>query len=288
VRCFGCAKAATIGALCDACAARLCGDTALCPEQVMSETLAGAEAALVDQWGRAHLAPPVLVVGRQPGRGGLVIAEPSVSRRHAEIRGAGREWHVLDLQSSNGTRRNGAPIAGRTALMPGDVIAFGHTSFFFVPGAPGVHTDAADRATTRPAKASYRAEDDDDGIEETFAGLRRADVALATPTGGGGGVLEIDGMTVQLTLIQFELVRVLSARMAEETAHDPRVRGFVRSSELTALLPWDTTRADDNNMKQVVRRLRRALTRAGIADIIESRHGFGYRLRVVPSGRVAR
>ena len=33
------------------------------------------------------------------------------------------------------------------------------------------------------------------------------------------------------------------------------------------------------------RRMRRALGRAGIGDIVESRHGFGYRLRVIPNKR---
>jgi DNA-binding response OmpR family regulator len=70
--------------------------------------------------------------------------------------------------------------------------------------------------------------------------------------------------------------------MEEESKVDERVRGFVRSSELLASLSWDTARPDDNHLKQLVRRARRSLARAGIADVIESRHGFGYRLRIVP------
>jgi hypothetical protein len=127
---------------------------------------------------------------------------------------------------------------------------------------------------------------DDEGLlEETFSGLRTADLRLVAPSGGGGGVLEIDGRAVQLTLIQLELFQVLWTRMMSEAGMDERVRGYVRSSELLGTLAWDTPKPDDNHKKQLVRRVRRTLSRAGIPDIIESRHGFGYRISVAPRQR---
>ena len=66
-------------------------------------------------------------------------------------------------------------------------------------------------------------------------------------------------------------------RMASE-AHQPElVRGFVRSSELIADLSWDTREPSENHVKQLVRRVRRALIKSEIGDLIESRHRFGNR-----------
>jgi DNA-binding response OmpR family regulator len=70
--------------------------------------------------------------------------------------------------------------------------------------------------------------------------------------------------------------------MANESHQSDLVRGFVRSSELIADLSWDTKDPSDNHVKQLVRRVRRALIKAEIGDLIESRHRFGYRLRAIP------
>jgi DNA-binding response OmpR family regulator len=70
--------------------------------------------------------------------------------------------------------------------------------------------------------------------------------------------------------------------MLAESSQPAQVRGFVRSSELLASIAWDTREPDDNHLKQLIRRARRLLIRAGLGDLIESRQRFGYRLRVVP------
>lgn len=68
---------------------------------------------------------PVRDVGLGPGDGGCVIGsygplvdvvvdEPTVSRRHARVTRDGRGFHVEDLNSSNGTRVNGAATAPRS------------------------------------------------------------------------------------------------------------------------------------------------------------------------------
>lgn len=284
VTCIVCREQqASAGLLCTRCAADLCGTTALCPEQVVSIGTREAHGLLVDQWGRAHAVADAAVVGRQPGVGGVVVAEPSVSRRHATVRrGKGGAWILVDLESSNGTFVNKKRVI-EAALESGDMVTLGDVSFFFSAEDERAGREGAPRPleTARPPKI-YESDGDEDR-DETFAGLRFVPVKLAAPTGGGGGVLEVDGMSVQLTLVQFELVRLLVERIVAESDRDERVRGFVRSSELAATLPWDTARPDDNNLKQLVRRLRRTLQRAGIADIVESRHGFGYRLRIMPA-----
>jgi DNA-binding response OmpR family regulator len=91
------------------------------------------------------------------------------------------------------------------------------------------------------------------------------------------------GKRVQLTTTQFELVQLLHDRMAEEKQQPDAVRGFVRSSELIARLSWDTAHPSDNHVKQLVRRIRRALIKAELGNLIHSQHRFGYRLRVIPT-----
>src|SRR3712207_3399399 len=63
----------------------------------------------------------------------IVLADPNVSRRHAEIRPAGRgRWTVSDLGSTNGVKANGSPIRGEAPLEAGDRIALGTADIRFV------------------------------------------------------------------------------------------------------------------------------------------------------------
>lgn len=286
--CLACGSPQTLHeVLCEPCAARLRGVHALCPEQITSHVSSSTErAGLIDQWGRVHALSAATQIRRQVVHNGIAIAEPSVSRTHADLRLVGTDrWEVRDLGSSNGTSVNGKRIDLKQ-VSHGDVIAFGHVAFYFAVG-PALDSRGSNQPITTvkpepPPKIIY---DDEPLLEETFSGLRAADLRLVAPSGGGGGVLEIDGRAVQLTLIQLELFQVLWKRMMAEVGMDERVRGYVRSSELLGTLAWDTPKPDDNHMKQLVRRVRRTLSRAGIPDIIESRHGFGYRLSVAPRQR---
>ncbi|MBA3261096.1 MAG: FHA domain-containing protein [Thermoleophilaceae bacterium] len=54
-----------------------------------------------------------------------VINEPSVSRRHAQVRRHGGGWLLRDLGSSNGTRVNGMRVTEATDVRPGDHISLG-------------------------------------------------------------------------------------------------------------------------------------------------------------------
>jgi DNA-binding winged helix-turn-helix (wHTH) protein len=118
--------------------------------------------------------------------------------------------------------------------------------------------------------------------ENTNVGLPTMRFQMHEPTGGGGGLVEVDGKQVQLTTTQFELMALMIRRMAAEEHQPELVRGFVRSSELIADLSWDTREPSENHVKQLVRRVRRALIKSDIGDLIESRHRFGYRLRAIP------
>ena len=67
---------------------------------------------------------------RAPPESTLVLADPNVSRNHAEIRPPGNGYVLVDLGSTNGTRVNGTRIA-TTSSREGDEVTFGNTVFRF-------------------------------------------------------------------------------------------------------------------------------------------------------------
>ncbi|MFH2052689.1 MAG: SpoIIE family protein phosphatase [bacterium] len=72
----------------------------------------------------------------------LKLAEPSVSRRHAEIIVEGAGVRVRDLGSHNGTKLNAAAVDGNPVpVRPGDVLEFAHVSFRVEAGRAGSATD---------------------------------------------------------------------------------------------------------------------------------------------------
>ncbi|MGZ8378956.1 MAG: adenylate/guanylate cyclase domain-containing protein [Gemmatirosa sp.] len=85
---------------------------------------------LVDAHGtRLAGLPPgggALVVGRS-AECSLILSDPTVSRRHAEVHAVDDHLVVMDLGSRNGTFRNGVRVE-RARLRPGDVVAFGVVS----------------------------------------------------------------------------------------------------------------------------------------------------------------
>jgi hypothetical protein len=63
------------------------------------------------------------VIGRS-SRSDFVVDDPNVSRRHAELQRRGTDWHIVDLDSTNGVSVNGKQVRS-TRLAPGDEIALG-------------------------------------------------------------------------------------------------------------------------------------------------------------------
>jgi hypothetical protein len=61
----------------------------------------------------------------------IVLQDPNVSRRHAEVRPSGGSWIVRDLGSTNGVKVNGARITGAQALKPGDDVDLGTARLVF-------------------------------------------------------------------------------------------------------------------------------------------------------------
>lgn len=98
-------------------------------------------------------------VGRSP-QNEIVVNDPEISRRHAQIVQQGDHFTVEDLGSTNGTFVNGQRCNGPTPLRHGDRIEFGDTvSLLFyqtaataVAAPPVFHPDDEDTADLLPVK----------------------------------------------------------------------------------------------------------------------------------------
>ncbi|MBL9019635.1 MAG: FHA domain-containing protein [Myxococcales bacterium] len=292
------ATPAAIGLLCDGCRDDVAAPLGLLPQQVLATIAKPTDDALVDQWGQAHRLEARTIIGRTVAGTGIMILEASVSRHHAHLTREPDGWKVRDLGSANGTFLNDAPVTEPLPVRHGDRIAFGAVGFYLVEGLgepPVVPIDPAVITTiqaidrVRPKHEVYPTTLESPPLATDFAesevtdsGLPLVPLAIVEPTGGGGGVLEIAGVSLQLSQNQVELITTLAKRMRDEAHQPAQVRGFVRSSELISQLSWDTRDPDDTHLKQLVRRARRQLLRAGLGDLIESRQRFGYRLRMIP------
>jgi hypothetical protein len=282
-------RAATVGVLCAECRDEISASIRATSEQVqlLGPTEDDTDAALVDVWGRPHPLSPSTLIGRSVDGCGLAVLEASISRHHARIELAGETWTVRDLGSANGTYVDDQPTEGAVELRAGARVRFGQMAFYFLPDiAPlpmeGIETSTVLIKTSLAAGSGERPIEPDLQEERTDPGLPTISLKLHEPAGGGSGFVELEGKQVQLTATQLELISIMMRRMTTDTASPPLVRGFVRSSELVEALTWDTTEPNENHVKQLVRRVRRALMKVAQGDLIESRHRFGYRLRAIP------
>jgi len=285
-----------VGVLCEECRDDLESPTRISPEQIQLRIGRPTDAALLDLWGRVHRLEARTLVGRQIESQGLAILEPSVSRHHAHLTLDNGKWTIRDLGSANGTFHDDKLVEAPAPVQHGDRVRFGHIAFYLIEDytkLPAPRMTRTVTTTIRPpniamtpaskqAEAAAVANDFAEEEEHTNVGLPELVFKLHEPTGGGGGLIEVDGKQVQLTTTQFELMALMIKRMASEGHQPELVRGFVRSSELIADLSWDTREPSENHVKQLVRRVRRALVKSEIGDLIESRHRFGYRLRAIP------
>ena len=89
----------------------------------------GAGSLVLPGGDRFSLTESVISIGRHPDSN-LVLADPNVSRNHAEIRPDGDRFIIVDLGSTNGSRVNGVRV-DKQVLQDGDELTFGNTRMHF-------------------------------------------------------------------------------------------------------------------------------------------------------------
>jgi hypothetical protein len=90
-----------------------------------------AETALLLVDGKRLVVGPAGVTLGRSRQCDVVLGDPNVSRRHAEIRPRGGSWVLTDLGSTNGCRINGRRIDGSEVIRSGDQLELGETSMRF-------------------------------------------------------------------------------------------------------------------------------------------------------------
>lgn len=112
------------------------------------------------------LVEQVVTIGRGPDNT-ILIDDPSVSGKHAELRRAAQTYQLRDLGSTNGTRVNGT-TTGEITLHPGDRVRFGAVDARFEGDTP--------RKATQPLPAAARVD-----AKISMTSTRPADFANASP-----------------------------------------------------------------------------------------------------------
>ena len=270
--CLCCGAASEIGSLCKACAQDVGPCDGLIPDHVRSNVdTTEAAAWVVDGFGNPHAIASKTGIGRKH-EGELVVLASSVSREHAELVKKDAGWHIRDLGSRNGTFVDGARAQGRNPLAARTVIKIGDVALWFL--AEVVHEPA-----TPPSMATASA----------GGGLVRYNIAPGTVelclvgTADGGALLSratgVESWTEKsLGGLQYQLLRALCARAIEEAESPSVVRGCVQTKQLARDLPFVSKYANEENVRQVVRRLREDLEELAVGGVLAVAPGRGYYL----------
>lgn len=97
----------------------------------------------------------------------------------------------------------------------------------------------------------------------------------------GGGVAKAGGAEIAFARMEYSLLHVLAER--RRGARDAE-RAFVPWTELAGSLDFRSVGPDSDNVRELVRRVRRKLSTQGLGDLIDSRQGIGYRLNGTLAG----
>jgi hypothetical protein len=233
-----------------------------------------ADAWLVDGFGSARAVAPKTTIGRNHD-GQLVVLAASVSREHAELKKTDTGWHIRDLGSRNGTFVDGARAQGRMPLPARAVIKVGDVAMWFL-------AEVADEPAAQVSMATHNL---DHAMVRFLMQSKEVELCLLgtnNTTSGGGLLSRTTGaerwVENELPPLEFQLMRVLCARAVEEASSPAAVRGCVATKLLARDLPFQTKYANEENVRQVVRRLRGALAEVGADGILAVVPGRGYYL----------
>jgi hypothetical protein len=233
-----------------------------------------AVAWFVDGFGAAHAVAAKTGIGRTQD-GELIVLASSVSREHAELVRRDDAWAIRDLGSRNGTFVDGTRVQGRTPLPGRSVVKIGDVALWFLAevqhepaAAPSFATESAGGGLVRFNFASS-------GVELCLVGttdLVAGGALLSRKTGAAEWVER------GLAPLEYQLLRALCGRGAEEASSPSAVRGCVATKQLARDLPFQSKYANEENVRQVVRRLRGALEELGVASVLAVAPGRGYYL----------
>ncbi len=273
--CLCCGAAPDVGALCRRCARDVTPCDGLIPDHVRGTAEStGAEAWLVDGFGGAHAIGARCRIGRSHD-GDLEVLASSVSREHAELVRTEAGWTVRDLGSRNGTFVDGVRCQGRTPLRPRALLKVGDVALWFLaevihepPRAPVMATGGAGGALVR--------------YQLVFGGAELCLVGGGDPAAGGALLSRAVGSEAWsergLAPLEFQLLRTLCVRAHDEATSPSVVRGCVPTKQLARDLPFQSRYANEENVRQVVRRLRGVLAEAGADGVLAVAPGRGYYL----------
>ena len=100
------------------------------------------------------LKEPVINIGRR-FENHIVIDDPRISRRHAQLRAINGHFVLFDVGSTGGTFVNGQRTS-QIVLYPGDTISLAGVTLNFVQEDPTPRLDQAETSPLRPAGSNQR------------------------------------------------------------------------------------------------------------------------------------
>jgi FHA domain-containing protein len=274
--CLCCGAEPEVGALCRSCALEVEPCDGLIPDHIHSKIdTTEAEAWVVDGFGGAHAIGSKSRIGRNHGSELIVLAS-SVSRDHAELERNDAGWFLRDLGSRNGTFVNGVRGQGAMPLTGRSVLKIGDVALWFVP-----------EVVTEPAARPTMTTDGTKGGGlvrfELASGELQLCVVISGDDAGAGALLwrQTGGAgwsERSLAPLEFQLLRALLIRAHEESGSPSAIRGCVPTKQLVSELPFQSKYANQENVRQVVMRLRGALAEVGARGVLAVAPGRGYYL----------
>ena len=271
--CLCCGASVDVGLLCRACAQEVVPCEGLIAEHVRSNVEpTEAVAWLVDGFGGAHPLAGKTSIGRNH-EGELVVLASSVSREHAQLEKKDSGWTLRDLGSRNGTFVDGARVQGRTPLPGRHVIKIGDVALWFLAEVQHEPIQPPSMATASAGGGLVRFQIAPGGVELCLVGT--------TDPAAGGALLSraqgADAWTEKgLATLEYQLLRALCARAVEEKDSPSAVRGCVATKALARDLPFQSKYANEENVRQVVRRVRQYLSELGVESALAVAPGRGY------------
>jgi hypothetical protein len=288
--CSCCGAAPEVGTLCRSCALEVAPCEGLIADHVRSTIDATrARAWLVDGFGGAHAVGPTCRIGRSHD-GDLVVLASSVSREHAELAWSDAGWTVRDLGSRNGTFVNGVRCQGRIALTDRRraVLKVGDVALWFLAALEQAPVGVPMMATGGAGPGLVRYQLRHGGVELCIVGsgdpaaggalLSRAGGEARGEAGGAAGAAACAEAWIErgLAPLEFQLLRALCVRAHAEVDAPSIVRGCVPTKQLARELPFQSRYANEENVRQVVRRVRGVLAEAGADGVLAVAPGRGY------------